>query len=500
MLSPSRGLSPAQTPRAASFSLALRALLLVLPLVVWLAPRDAHAYTWMIKRNYPSCTVCHADPSGGELLTQYGRLITELSLSTSWSGGEGSGSTPSRTRLALRTPESFAAGPKAAGKAGEPEKVTLEEDPPASADAKAASEGEATAEPEAEATEAEAEAEAEASPEAASAPAEEPAALSSFLFGVVSLPESLLLGGSYRHMNIIAPSGPKKFRTFPMMMDLYGQLQLGKFRAGGSVGAARVAVGSPFARSAQVTANQGKDWNVLSRTHYVGYDALPELTLRAGRLNLPFGVRIPEHNMWVRQQTRTDRESGQQHGLAAAYTGEKFRTEVMAIAGNYQINPDQYRERGYSGYLEYFAGDTAAVGVSSLVTVAKNDRVLVDGEPMTRHVHGGMARLGFSEEVAFLAEVDALLRSRHEAGYVGFAQLDYEPLQGVHVMLTGEIMDEGHSKATDAPARSPGSGKPKLGGWLSASWFVFTHFDVRLDAIQRTGEDLSILAQLHVYL
>ncbi len=34
---------------------------------------------------------------------------------------------------------------------------------------------------------------------------------------------------------------------------------------------------------------------------------------------------------------------------------EKLRFEVMAIAGNYQIEPDAYRERGYSGYVEFAA-------------------------------------------------------------------------------------------------------------------------------------------------
>jgi len=496
MLSPSRGLFFAKSPRAAS--LALRFLIVLLPLVVLLSSRDAHAYTWMIKRNYPSCTVCHADPSGGELLTGYGRLITELSLSTNWSGEEASGSVGSRSRLALRAPESFAAGAKAAEKKGKPEAITLEEDPPA-ADAKAT---------EAEGAEAEAE-EGEAKPEdaeeqapaaAESATAKEPVPFSSFMFGLFEMPDWLLLGGSYRHLNIISPSADKKFRTFPMMMDLYGQLQFGIFKAGGSIGGARVAAGSPYARPAQVTANQGDQWNLISRTHYIGVDVLPELTLRAGRLNLPFGVRIPEHTMWVRQQTRTDRESGQQHGLAGAYVGESFRGELMAIAGNYQINPDAYRERGYSGYFEYFAGATTAIGISSLVTAAKNDRLLVDGKPMTRQVHGGMLRAGFTEEIALLAEANAIVRSRHELGYVGFAQLDYEPVQGLHLMLTGEALDEGYSQAADAAARGPGAGKPKFGGWLSASWFFLTHFDVRVDGIQRQGEDLSILAQLHVYL
>jgi hypothetical protein len=321
-----------------------------------------------------------------------------------------------------------------------------------------------------------------------------------FMFGLVPLPDWLLLGASYRHLNIITPQGEEKFRTFPMMMDLYGQLQFGSFRAGGSIGGARVAAGSPYARAAQVTANQGKEWNLISRTHYLGYQVSDSMLVRAGRLNLPFGVRIPEHVMWVRSATRTDRESAQQHGISLNYTAETFRFELMGIAGNYQINPDEFRERGYSGYFEYFIGTKTVVGASSLVTVAKNDRLVQDKLSMTRMAHGVILRSVVGESTVVSAEIDALLRSRFETGYVGFLQVDYEAVQGLHFMLTGEMLDEGHSKAVDAPARTAGAGKPRVGGWASASWWFLPHFDVRLDAIKRTAEDVSILAQLHCYL
>jgi hypothetical protein len=65
------------------------------------------------------------------------------------------------------------------------------------------------------------------------------------------------------------------------------------------------------------------------------------------------------------------------------------------------------------------------------------------------------------------------------------------------------MLDQGYPQqaagATPVP-RSAGEGKPKVGGWLSAAWFVYSHFDVRVDAIKRTAEDMSILAQAHVYL
>ncbi|HEX2872153.1 MAG TPA: hypothetical protein VHP33_12870 [Polyangiaceae bacterium] len=498
MQSTGRGNWTAHSPKAALKL--LRVVLIALPLLAIFAPKQAHAYAWMIKRGYPSCPACHADPSGGELLTMYGRMISGATLSTNWSGESSMGRNDRalQRKIALRAPESFAAHAKNAGP--EADDVKLDDDAKA-ADSSEAKEGEAASEGEGD----------EGASEGEGAPAEAPTAAASsesefdptpFLFGAVTLPDWLLLGGSYRHLNIL-PIGDGKFRTFPMMMDVYGQVRFGSFIAGGSLGGARVAAGSPYARRSQITANQGKDWNLISRTHYVGYDILPELTVRAGRLNLPFGVRIPEHTMWVRQATNTDRESSQEHGVAVAYVGETLRGEIMGIAGNYQVNPDKYRNRGYSGYLEYAASSSASVGVSSLVTFTDTDRATNSNLKTTHQLHGAMARAGFGEMVAILAEVDAIITSRREAGYVGFAQVDVEPLGGFHVMVTGEMLDQGYTKpvpGTTVTPRAPGEGKPKVGGWLSLAWFLYPHFDIRVDAIKRTAEDVSLLGQLHVYL
>jgi hypothetical protein len=49
--------------------------------------------------------------------------------------------------------------------------------------------------------------------------------------------------------------------------------------------------------------------------------------------------------------------------------------EVMAIAGNFQLRPDDYRERGYSAFVEVAPWDQFAAGVSSLVTHRELDTV-----------------------------------------------------------------------------------------------------------------------------
>jgi hypothetical protein len=56
----------------------MRKLLLLLLLLGGLAPLSAEAYPWMIRHGYTSCATCHVDPSGGGMLTSYGRAQSEV--------------------------------------------------------------------------------------------------------------------------------------------------------------------------------------------------------------------------------------------------------------------------------------------------------------------------------------------------------------------------------------------------------------------------------------
>ena len=72
-----------------------------------------------------------------------------------------------------------------------------------------------------------------------------------FLWGLIDTPDWLMLGGSYRHLNVLELGEDDPFATFPMQADLYGQMRLGMLQLGGSIGLAKVAPGSPHARRAQ---------------------------------------------------------------------------------------------------------------------------------------------------------------------------------------------------------------------------------------------------------
>jgi hypothetical protein len=397
----------------------LRVLALLLPvLVVLLVPARAEAYSWMIRHSYTGCAVCHADPSGGETLTPYGRAQSDLLLRMRYDGKKAEEAEPSST--------------------------------------------------------------------------------AGFL-GFADLPPALMLGGSLRVAS--TAGGGSSLRVFPMQLDAHGQVRIDTFFFGGSLGAAKVPAASLHARPAQLTTEQGDGYNLISRNFYIGMDfAESKYTARVGRLNLPFGVRIPEHTLWVREATRTDRESDQQWGAALAYNSEDVRAEIMGIAGNYQINPDEFRERGYSFYVELVLASRATLGVSSLYTLAGRDRWSLETN-VARGAHGLFTRMALADPLAVLAEFDLITDSTKSLGYTGFLQADYELVQGLHGMLTFETLDAGYPKATEIEGlpRTPGAGRAQFGGWLSAVWFFLPHLDMRVDGILRP-DGFTIFSQLHAFL
>lgn len=311
-----------------------------------------------------------------------------------------------------------------------------------------------------------------------------------FAWGLVAPPDWLLLGGSLRPglVSVKVDSGAMSVQPVLMQADLRAGIRAGGFRASASLGIVNVD-SSP----ASVTGN------LVSREHWLGYAfAHDTVTIRAGRLNVPFGIRSIEHTFWVRQQTRTDINDTQQDGLAVAYSSQWLRGEAMAIAGNYQVSPAARRERGYSAYLEVDPRPWAGVGVSSLVTRADLDLNLHVAN--TRQAHGVFARVSPVTPLVLLAEFDALLDAPSGMGssrrWVGLLQADVEPRQGLHLIGAGEALSTG----LDTTERS-------WSGWVGVDWFVWSHIDVRADFIRQglgAGPDrlqvTSFVLQGHAYL
>ena len=317
-----------------------------------------------------------------------------------------------------------------------------------------------------------------------------------FLFGAVPTPAWLELGGDIRLMSLSQKTQgvPLTNRLIWMQLDGEATASVSHFIASGTLGyAPEGALGAVLTR--------GTRDNLVSRQHWLGYQVpgSAELLLRAGRMNLPFGIRNIEHTLWARKLTRTNIDDEQQYGVSAYLATGKLRAELMGIAGNLQLRPDRYRERGYSAYLELEPSDGLALGASSLITHRDLDTVTL--QETWRQVHGAFGRWATPyEPLVLMTEWDYLFESSrgssYKRGLVSYLQADWEPLQGIHVIATGEANKIGVRDRHWS-----------YGGWLSYAWFFAPHADVRLDGIYQSlgsvgGRDgtFTVLLQGHVFL
>jgi hypothetical protein len=324
---------------------------------------------------------------------------------------------------------------------------------------------------------------------------EQPTPLAELAFGVPE-PEAVRIGGSFRGM-AVSNLGTDRTRAFPMQADVYGAAYFGRFRAGLSLGVSRASDRYEHSSKARLLGDVADEGVLLvSRNHWLGYAPNDELLLRAGRMNLPFGIRGPEHTLWVRSETQTDRESDQLDGISAQYASGPLRGELFVSFGNLQAWDAAFQQRGYSAHAELLLLRRLAVGLSSMLMIAPRE-LEVDRGAFSRQAHGATLRYCPWTPIVVLAELDLLKQTGAGLGHVGMLTLDIEPLVGLHASATIERLDHGRP---EVGASTWGYGRTREGKWLTLAWFFGPHLDVRVDLVRRDQREDVVQTQLHLYL
>lgn len=327
----------------------------------------------------------------------------------------------------------------------------------------------------------------------------DPTRLGELAFGAFhgKWPESLLLQVDARlGLLHVAPNGPpSSTRLLQMQSDVVEQWSFGRLRENVSLSYLRQG-----GQGAWVFGDPEVGY-LASRHHWVGV-ALgkdEDVLLRVGRMNLPFGLRSTEHTLFARTSTRTDTNASQQHGVALSYSGQTVRAEAMLVAGNFQLSPDKFRERGLVGYVEYAFSPRLAAGASVLFTRAAQG---FQGETsVVRQAYGPFVRFSPTRALVLSAEVDVLASGATgrplTTGLTGLVEADVEVWQGLHLRASPEWLVERFSRD-----------RPSFGVWSGMTWFFLPHVDIRGDVIWRTEpggvgtslQSTSALVQLHAFL
>jgi hypothetical protein len=316
-----------------------------------------------------------------------------------------------------------------------------------------------------------------------------------FAFGVTE-PDDVRLGGSFRALSV-SNLETDETALFPMQADAYGAGFFGRFSLGISLGLSRASRDYEHSSKARLIGDvQGEGVLLVSRNHWLAYSPTDSLLLRVGRLNLPFGLRLPEHTAWIRSETLTDRESDQLDGAAIAYTAGPFRGELFVAVGNLQAWEPAFQARGYSAYAELLVLRRLALGASSMLLRAPRELEVAHG-PVSRQAHGLTARYSPWTPIVLLAEADVLKNTGAGWGYVGMATLDVEPVRGLHLSVAREWLDRGEP---DVGGSVPGRGRSRDGTWWTIDWFFAPHLEARIDLVQRAQRADMIQAQLHLFL
>lgn len=321
-------------------------------------------------------------------------------------------------------------------------------------------------------------------------PSPDPLRNASFLW-FLQLPAAVNLSGNLRFGALIAPGAPKVMTPLEMASDLAATFTLAEklvLHGTGGFGRRDAIAAAAVAPHCEPSSPGECGPSFVARTYWVGAKVANDAVfVRAGRIPVPFGLRNNEHSTWVRALTLTDTNVQQRLGVSAAYAGGQVRAEVMGLASTTLADT---RETGYSAFADYSFTTRTSLGLSSLVA----------GRPESssaRQAHGAFFRWAPVQPLVLLAEADVLAWSTpavtNRVGYAALVQGDWEPVQGLHVMLTAESAHDGRQRG------------PSFGAWLSAAWYFFSHFELRLDNVLRRLDatqplSYALVLQLHLFL
>jgi hypothetical protein len=205
-----------------------------------------------------------------------------------------------------------------------------------------------------------------------------------FLHGLVTLPDSLQLGGDLRVAALANDVGSREgteLAAFPMQADLAAAVKTGSLTIVGVVGArGRVRSGAPD--TAMTSASEVQEPSLLgyliSREHYVMYrpDDAAGLYVRAGRFAAPYGLRLADHTAYIRRYLGYNLLE-ETYGAGVGYLASSI--EVHATGFIYDpLQGAARKEAGGALFVEAQPGE-AVIGASARASVAPTSTRLQAG-------------------------------------------------------------------------------------------------------------------------
>ncbi|MBL7716364.1 MAG: hypothetical protein JNL01_12935 [Bdellovibrionales bacterium] len=304
--------------------------------------------------------------------------------------------------------------------------------------------------------------------------------------GSKELPSWIRPALSYRGMQMVTGVGTSQSLSQWLNMQAEGSLTVRNtketFVASGTFGYVPV----PQTKKSQTNIST---W--ISREHYVGVRLNKELGAYAGLMDTVFGIRVADHNAYLRSKTFIDKND-QSHGLLIHYGGRKMDLGLHVLAGNL-FQKESLRQKGASLMGEFDVGKDWRVGASALYT---------RGTFRSRQMFAVHTRVGVAEGSSVLAQFgtireDPVIQGAPLGGY-SFFQWTNRLIRGLNLLATLEWYAADFSK----------TGPRSYRAGPSLQWFPMQRLELRADLLgtRQTGSDsletdfYTLLAQVHVWL
>jgi hypothetical protein len=314
-----------------------------------------------------------------------------------------------------------------------------------------------------------------------------------FLHGAVALPRWLAITadvrGAFVDNDVQDPDGPT-IAAFPMQADLTARVAFGAGVSAVGIIGYRGQVRDdddpvPYQNYHPISTSQ-----LISREHYLMWQ--PETTgpyARVGRYFAPFGLRFPEHNLYIRRDLGFDQLT-ETYNASVGWTYDPWELHLTVFAPDF-VRHIGSNESGLALYYERrLFEDHLALGAQMKVASAPG---------LTRVIYGGVGKLYIeSLHTMFLAEANGvqLLFDEVNVGQrtqvVAAAGAAVLPIPSVIVTLLGE-----HNQVDVSSGAS----------WTAATalvnWFPYAHCEAQvMGRLQYpNGGDLAktLFIQVHYF-
>ena len=261
-------------------------------------------------------------------------------------------------------------------------------------------------------------------------------------------------------------------QVIPMLLEAAGVAAYGKLTAYGSLTTRK---GSP-------------ERPILgySREHWLQYRFTETISLRAGKVVLPFGLKMSDHTQYVRQDNGLDKYD-QSYAVELDWIRDDFTLSAAAFAGDVVTQDESLREAGGALRGTFVLGNLAEVGVSALA--GRND-------PVERWAVSGHVRIAPFPSAYLLGELtrqqeESRRSTSEKSTLAAFGRVGYFVLPELDVHL-----EAGHRRVANSAFLT----RSRVGmgaNWQGWHWLELIP-QVVVETDQALGTRVAAMAQLHL--